>query len=135
MSLKRLAFALFVLAWIVALTYSVTVGGTSPERLDDSTARTVETNCRDARRDLARLPALGPRATPVDGAARLERENEIITQHQGLAQEEANLRYWFTQILDTEADAIELPFISVNCSIKNCVAGGEPSEFTSVMPP
>ena len=29
MSLKRFAFALFVLAWIVALTYSVTVGGTS----------------------------------------------------------------------------------------------------------
>jgi sulfate permease, SulP family len=39
----------------------------------------------------------------------LERcENEIITQHQGLAQEEANLRDWFAQILGTEADAIEL---------------------------
>lgn len=80
MSLKRFAFALFVLAWIVALTYSVTVGGTSPERLDDTTARTVETNCRDARRDLARLAALGARATPADGAARLERENEILTR-------------------------------------------------------
>ena len=29
-------------------------------------------------------------------------ENEIITQHQGLAQEEASLRDWFTQILGTE---------------------------------
>jgi sulfate permease, SulP family len=35
-------------------------------------------------------------------------ENEIITQHQGLAQEEANLRDWFSQILGSEADATEL---------------------------
>jgi sulfate permease, SulP family len=35
-------------------------------------------------------------------------ENEIITQHQGLAQEEASLRDWFTQILGTERDAMEL---------------------------
>ena len=32
-------------------------------------------------------------------------ENEIIAQHQGLAQEEASLRDWFTQILGTEQDA------------------------------
>jgi sulfate permease, SulP family len=35
-------------------------------------------------------------------------ENEIITQHQGLAQEEANLRDWFSQILGSETDAMEL---------------------------
>lgn len=35
-------------------------------------------------------------------------ENEIIAQHQGLAQEEANLRDWFTRILDSEHDADEL---------------------------
>jgi SulP family sulfate permease len=35
-------------------------------------------------------------------------ENEIIAQHQGLEQEEANLRDWFTQILDSEDDAEEL---------------------------
>jgi sulfate permease, SulP family len=35
-------------------------------------------------------------------------ENEIITQHQGLAQEEANLRDWFSQILGSDADAMEL---------------------------
>ena len=35
-------------------------------------------------------------------------ENEIITQHQGLAREEANLRDWFSQILGSEADAMEL---------------------------
>ncbi|WP_300175823.1 SulP family inorganic anion transporter [Bradyrhizobium sp.] len=35
-------------------------------------------------------------------------ENEIIGQHQGLAQEEASLRQWFTQILGDEKDAIAL---------------------------
>ena len=58
MNLKRLALALFVVAWIVAITYSVTAGGTSPERLDDANARTVESNCRAAQRALAPLPQL-----------------------------------------------------------------------------
>ncbi|KRR10979.1 SLC26A/SulP transporter family protein [Bradyrhizobium valentinum] len=35
-------------------------------------------------------------------------ENEIIMQHQGLAQEAANLRDWFTRMLDSEDDADEL---------------------------
>ncbi|MHC2721137.1 SLC26A/SulP transporter family protein [Bradyrhizobium diazoefficiens] len=35
-------------------------------------------------------------------------ENELIAQHQGLAQEEANLRDWFAGILDSEDDADEL---------------------------
>ncbi|QQN67087.1 SLC26A/SulP transporter family protein [Bradyrhizobium diazoefficiens] len=35
-------------------------------------------------------------------------ENEIIAQHQGLAQEEASLRDWFTGILASEDDADEL---------------------------
>jgi SulP family sulfate permease len=35
-------------------------------------------------------------------------ENEIIAQHQGLAQEEASLRDWFTQIVGTAEDAAEL---------------------------
>jgi SulP family sulfate permease len=39
----------------------------------------------------------------------LERcENELIAQHQGREQEEASLRDWFTQILGTEHDAVEL---------------------------
>jgi SulP family sulfate permease len=39
----------------------------------------------------------------------LERcENEIIAEHQGLEQEEASLRDWFTQILGTEHDAAAL---------------------------
>jgi SulP family sulfate permease len=35
-------------------------------------------------------------------------ENEIINEHQGLGQEEASLRDWFTQILGTEDDATTL---------------------------
>src|ERR1700684_4297317 len=35
-------------------------------------------------------------------------ENEIIAQHQGLGQEEASLRDWFTQILGPAEDAAEL---------------------------
>lgn len=35
-------------------------------------------------------------------------ENEVITQHRGLAEEEANLRDWFTRILRTPEDAEEL---------------------------
>ena len=44
-------------AWAVALTYSVTAGGRSPERLDDPTARTVETACRDAAAPARGAPA------------------------------------------------------------------------------
>jgi SulP family sulfate permease len=35
-------------------------------------------------------------------------ENEIIAQHQGRQQEQANLRDWFSQILGSEEDAAEL---------------------------
>jgi sulfate permease, SulP family len=35
-------------------------------------------------------------------------ENEIIAQHQGLEQEEASLRDWFTQIMGSERDAMAL---------------------------
>jgi SulP family sulfate permease len=35
-------------------------------------------------------------------------ENEIIAQHQGLEQEEASLRDWFTQIMGNERDAMAL---------------------------
>ena len=35
-------------------------------------------------------------------------ENEVIAEHQELAQEQGNLRDWFTQMLHSEADADEL---------------------------
>ena len=78
MNPRRIGLALFVGAWIVAITYSVTAGGTSPERLDDATARTVESNCLVAQRALARLPALPQPTTPEETATRLDRENEIF---------------------------------------------------------
>jgi hypothetical protein len=78
-NLRRFGLALFVVAWIGALTYSVTAGGTSPERLDDSTALTVESNCKSAQRSLAKLPQLGERSTVAETATRLDRENGILT--------------------------------------------------------
>jgi hypothetical protein len=74
-NLRRIGLALFVVAWIGALTYSVTAGGTSPERLDDATARTVESNCQSAQRALAKLPQLREHPTPIEAATRLDREN------------------------------------------------------------
>ena len=78
MNPRRIGLALFVGAWIVAITYSVTAGGTSPERLDDANARTVEHNCLVAQRALARLPALAQPTTPEATATRLDRENAIF---------------------------------------------------------
>jgi hypothetical protein len=78
-NLRRFGLALFVVAWIGALTYSVTAGGTSPERLDDPTARTVESNCESAQRALGEVPQLGEHSTVADTATRLDRENRILT--------------------------------------------------------
>ena len=78
MNLRRFGLALFVIAWIVALTYSVTAGGRSPERLDDAAARSVESNCRAAQHALAPLPQLGEHSTLAETATRLDRENEIL---------------------------------------------------------
>jgi hypothetical protein len=75
---KRAAVAVFIIAWIGAITYSVTAGGTSPERLNDNAARTVELNCRTARHALARLPQLHL-ASPEETAVRLDHENAIFT--------------------------------------------------------
>jgi hypothetical protein len=72
--------ALFVVAWIVAITYSVTAGGTSPERLDDRAARTVESNCRAAQQALKTVPQLGNHPAPAQTATRLDRENEILAR-------------------------------------------------------
>lgn len=80
MNPRRIALALFVVAWIVAITYSVTAGGTSPERLDDGAARTVESNCRAAQRALRAVPQLGDNPAPAQTATRLDRENEILAR-------------------------------------------------------
>jgi hypothetical protein len=78
--LAKIGFSIFVIAWIVALTYSVTAGGTSPERLDDPTARAVESNCRAAQHQLSQLRQVGVHATSAETATRLVSENKILSR-------------------------------------------------------
>src|SRR5690242_16072673 len=63
-----------LMAWAIAITYSVTAGGRSPERLSDADARTVNRACIDAQHALARLPSLGTHPTPAQRADRVDRE-------------------------------------------------------------
>lgn len=68
----------FVGLWAFALTYSVTAGGRSPERLDDPTARTVEQACLDAQHQLGALPQVGEKAAVPARADRLDHEDAIL---------------------------------------------------------
>ena len=68
----------FVGLWAYALTYSVTAGGRSPERLDDPTARTVESACLDAQHSLTALPQVGIHAPAAERAARISGEDAIL---------------------------------------------------------
>jgi hypothetical protein len=77
------ALVAFGLAWAIAITYSVTAGGRSPERLNDAQARTVNTACLDAQHALTRLPPVGAHSAPRDQAARLDREDTILTSMLG----------------------------------------------------
>jgi len=70
---------LFGIAWAIALTYSVTAGGRSPERLNDADAHTVDAACVDAQHALARLPQVGAHATPDARADRVDHEDAILT--------------------------------------------------------
>ena len=69
----------FGLAWAIAITYSVTAGGRSPERLNDAEARTVNAACLDAQHALARLPAVGAHPTPIQRADRVDGEDALLT--------------------------------------------------------
>ena len=71
---------LFAAAWTIALIYSVTAGGRSPERLDDPTAKIVATACVDARRSLSALPQVGVRAGSADVASRVAAEDAIFSK-------------------------------------------------------
>ena len=73
------AVVLFVAAWTVALIYSVTAGGRSPERLDDRAANVVDTACRKAQHDLSALTQLGTHPTVAQRAARVASEDQILT--------------------------------------------------------
>jgi hypothetical protein len=70
---------LFGAAWTIALIYSVTAGGRSPERLDDPNATVVATACKDAQRSLSALPQLGVRATNDALEARVTAEDDIFS--------------------------------------------------------
>jgi len=65
--------------WAIAITYSVTAGGRSPERLNDSDARTVNAACLQAQHSLADLPPVGTHATPAHRADRVDGENALLT--------------------------------------------------------
>jgi len=69
----------FGIAWAIAITYSVTAGGRSPERLTDADARTVNAACLDAQHALGRLEPVGAHPTPADRADRVDGENAILT--------------------------------------------------------
>jgi hypothetical protein len=69
----------FGIAWAIAITYSVTAGGRSPERLTEAQARTVNAACLDAQHALARLPAVDAHAPPAQRADRVDGENAILT--------------------------------------------------------
>jgi hypothetical protein len=73
------AFVLVGLAWAIAITYSVTVGGRSPERLNDAEARVVAGACRDAQEALERLSQVDVQASFQEKADRVEREDAILT--------------------------------------------------------
>jgi hypothetical protein len=73
------AFVLVGLAWAIAIVYSVTEGGRSPERLSDREARTVAAACRDAQASLEKLDQVGIQANPTQKADRVEQEDAILT--------------------------------------------------------
>jgi hypothetical protein len=83
MSRRRLMLGgliLFAAAWTIAIIYSVTAGGRSPERLDDRDATIVANACTDAQRSLSALRQIGVRATPAAEAERIVAEDEIFSK-------------------------------------------------------
>ena len=80
---RRLMIAVlivFVAAWTVAIIYSVTAGGRSPERLDDTTARSVASACVSAQRLMSALPQVRTDATVDERAKRITGEDAILTK-------------------------------------------------------
>ncbi len=71
---------LFAAAWTIAIIYSVTAGGRSPERLDDRNATVVANACSNAQRSLSALPQVGVRATPLAEAGRNVAENALFSK-------------------------------------------------------
>lgn len=83
---RRVLIALlvvFVGLWAFALTYSVTAGGRSPERLTNPDARSVEAACVDAQHQLAALPQVGDKAGVAARATRIASEDALLTSMVG----------------------------------------------------
>jgi hypothetical protein len=68
----------FLGAWAVALTYSVTAGGKSPERLDNPTAAKVEKACVAAQHQMEALPQLTAHSSIDERATRVDGENAAM---------------------------------------------------------
>jgi len=73
------AFVVFGALWAYAITYSVTAGGRSPERLDDPTAHGVNAACIAAQDALGALPQVSAHAPASARADRLTREDAILS--------------------------------------------------------
>jgi hypothetical protein len=73
------ALVVFLGAWAIALTYSVTAAAKSPERLNTADARVTETACVDAQRELTALPQVGLHATIDERSTRVSSEDAILT--------------------------------------------------------
>lgn len=68
----------FLGLWAFAITYSVTAGGRSPERLDGPTASVVETACVGAQHALSALPQVSGKAAAPARATRISHEDAIL---------------------------------------------------------
>jgi hypothetical protein len=81
-SIRRRVFigllVVFVALWAFALTYSVTAGGRSPERLTNPDAHVAETACVDAQHKLSALPQVGDKAALPARATRLASEDALL---------------------------------------------------------
>jgi hypothetical protein len=78
---RRVAIAaaiVFVGAWAIALTYSVTAGGRSPERLNDAEASIAEKACVTAQKQMGALPAVSAHSSIAARSDRVRREDEAL---------------------------------------------------------
>ena len=68
----------FIGAWAVALTYSVTAGGRSPERLGDADAKVAEQACLEAQQAMTALPGVTTHSSPTARADRVASEDASL---------------------------------------------------------
>ena len=74
------ALVVFLGLWAIALTYSVTAGGKSPERLNNADAAVAETACLNAQREMTALPQVGLHARIAARSARVSSEDAILNR-------------------------------------------------------